>query len=482
MDGASSEAGSPRGCLSYRASAQGSSGQLPALLGDGGAAGQPVSTGLPPPAPPEARQSLLKELSRRRLGLLHWGGDPAASSARADATPGGSGYSGGGGSPGPVGPTGSADASLDSLTPRALGLGQGLAAQASGGSGTLPSAMTSQGWEGSPSPRDDDAGSWPVSVEVRAPSPLGAFHLGGAGDGGGATGDGGGAASDPGAAAGRPHRASTGSGPRRTSVGALGRGVRALLRFGSMSAARPGGGRGGTADGGAPFTDGGGTAAGAGWKDASDGGGAEGHDGHPLLPGGGVCGALGGPVSGLGWDPTLGPFAAAGGGRVLQSLQSIHPGGGSKSLLHFPSGGPVRPADSLLTGPASSIGHGAGSGAPGAPGDGSGLSAPPGPPPGAGKPGKRPPAARSDDLLRLAMESQQAQAVRIVVDALVAGRFSRASVMEHLYDAVQAFVHEPQHRRLCRRLLKHLPMVVRGLSAGSKAGVRDAPRQKPRQL
>ncbi|KAI8473405.1 MAG: Ion transport protein-domain-containing protein [Monoraphidium minutum] len=60
------------------------------------------------------------------------------------------------------------------------------------------------------------------------------------------------------------------------------------------------------------------------------------------------------------------------------------------------------------------------------------------------------------------MESQQAQCVRAVVDALVAGHFSRASAMVHLYDALQGLVHDSQHRRLCRRLLKHLPMVDTG--------------------
>lgn len=67
------------------------------------------------------------------------------------------------------------------------------------------------------------------------------------------------------------------------------------------------------------------------------------------------------------------------------------------------------------------------------------------------------------------MGSQQAACARLVVDALVAGRFSHASVMAHLYDALQALVHDAQHRRLCRRLLKHLPMVVSRAGAPAPA-------------
>ena len=53
-------------------------------------------------------------------------------------------------------------------------------------------------------------------------------------------------------------------------------------------------------------------------------------------------------------------------------------------------------------------------------------------------------AARKDNLLHLAMASQHAQAVRLVVDALVNGSFSKASVMQHMYEALQALIHDQQ--------------------------------------
>lgn len=51
-----------------------------------------------------------------------------------------------------------------------------------------------------------------------------------------------------------------------------------------------------------------------------------------------------------------------------------------------------------------------------------------------------------DDLLQAAMASQQAQCVRLVVDALLAGRFSKVSVVQHMYDALQALIHDAQVR------------------------------------
>jgi hypothetical protein len=47
-------------------------------------------------------------------------------------------------------------------------------------------------------------------------------------------------------------------------------------------------------------------------------------------------------------------------------------------------------------------------------------------------------------LLQLAMASQQAGCVRLVVDALLEGRFSKASVVAHMYEALQALIHDPQ--------------------------------------
>lgn len=51
---------------------------------------------------------------------------------------------------------------------------------------------------------------------------------------------------------------------------------------------------------------------------------------------------------------------------------------------------------------------------------------------------------RRDDLLQTAMASQQAQCVRMIVDALLEGRFSKASVVAHMYEALQALIHDPQ--------------------------------------
>lgn len=49
-----------------------------------------------------------------------------------------------------------------------------------------------------------------------------------------------------------------------------------------------------------------------------------------------------------------------------------------------------------------------------------------------------------DDLLQMAMVSQQAQCVRLVVDALLDGKFSKMSVVLHMYDALQALIHDAQ--------------------------------------
>jgi hypothetical protein len=46
--------------------------------------------------------------------------------------------------------------------------------------------------------------------------------------------------------------------------------------------------------------------------------------------------------------------------------------------------------------------------------------------------------------VQVALSSQQAHCVRLVVDALLAGRFSKVSVVLHLYDALQALIHDPQ--------------------------------------
>eukprot|EP00878_Enallax_costatus_P029871 GHUV01032437.1.p1 GENE.GHUV01032437.1~~GHUV01032437.1.p1 ORF type:complete len:287 (+),score=71.91 GHUV01032437.1:54-863(+) len=51
---------------------------------------------------------------------------------------------------------------------------------------------------------------------------------------------------------------------------------------------------------------------------------------------------------------------------------------------------------------------------------------------------------RQDDLLQMAMVSQQAQCVRLVVDALLEGQFSKMSVVLHMYDALQALIHDAQ--------------------------------------
>lgn len=53
---------------------------------------------------------------------------------------------------------------------------------------------------------------------------------------------------------------------------------------------------------------------------------------------------------------------------------------------------------------------------------------------------------KKEDLLQAAMSSQQAGAVRVVVDALIEGTFSQASVTLHLYEALQALVHTQQVR------------------------------------
>lgn len=52
-------------------------------------------------------------------------------------------------------------------------------------------------------------------------------------------------------------------------------------------------------------------------------------------------------------------------------------------------------------------------------------------------------------VLQVAMASQQAQCVRLVVDALLEGRFSKVSVVLHMYEALQALIHDPQVWHTC---------------------------------
>jgi hypothetical protein len=56
-------------------------------------------------------------------------------------------------------------------------------------------------------------------------------------------------------------------------------------------------------------------------------------------------------------------------------------------------------------------------------------------------------ATQRADLLQVAMASQQAQCVRLVVDALLQGRFSKVSVVLHMYESLQALIHDPQVRQ-----------------------------------
>lgn len=66
------------------------------------------------------------------------------------------------------------------------------------------------------------------------------------------------------------------------------------------------------------------------------------------------------------------------------------------------------------------------------------------------------------NLITIAIRSQHPDCVRVVVDALLQGRFSKASVVLHLYDALQVLIHDSRNRRLCRRLLKHLTLIENG--------------------
>lgn len=64
------------------------------------------------------------------------------------------------------------------------------------------------------------------------------------------------------------------------------------------------------------------------------------------------------------------------------------------------------------------------------------------------------------------MASQQAQCVRLVVDALLEGRFSKVSVVLHMYEALQALIHDPQVWHTCTPLCwQHF---LHGLHVGSR--------------
>lgn len=66
------------------------------------------------------------------------------------------------------------------------------------------------------------------------------------------------------------------------------------------------------------------------------------------------------------------------------------------------------------------------------------------------------------NLIQVAIRSKHADCVRVVVDALLAGRFSKASVMLHLYDGLQELIHDSRNKRVCRRLLKRLQLLDNG--------------------
>lgn len=60
------------------------------------------------------------------------------------------------------------------------------------------------------------------------------------------------------------------------------------------------------------------------------------------------------------------------------------------------------------------------------------------------------------DLLQVSMNSQQPQCVRLIVDALLEGRFSKVSMVLHMYDALQALIHDLQVCVLSGMLYSHL--------------------------
>jgi len=70
--------------------------------------------------------------------------------------------------------------------------------------------------------------------------------------------------------------------------------------------------------------------------------------------------------------------------------------------------------------------------------------------------------------LQAAMLSQQAQCVRLVVDALLEGRFSKVSVVLHMYEALQALIHDPQVTRPSLLLHEYLPWLCSATPAGRR--------------
>ena len=386
------------------ASSFGASSDRSAASGAAVATAAAAATASEAGARPAAGQfSLLRSLSRQRLRLAGWGSGGG----------GGGGGSGGGANDGALPVTASSPGGIDD--------------------------------------GDDNGGllGCPVSVEVRAPSPLAALpiphHRSGYG---------------------RSASLSMGGAAAAASVaGSLQRGGRALLRLGSAGAsaaradaaasARKGVSEGGLASplpsprAAAPF--------------GRDPGDALGLAAAPLPP---LRSATPGGGGGGG---------AAPGVRAFTSLKTMRPGAASRryppgfqpratadnSML--PASPPPPPygaaaaaaAAAAAPGPAGLVAAAVGAAAAKL-----GGAANPGAAAGAG-------AAPPADLLGLAMRSQQAAAARLVVDALVAGAFSRASVMVHLLDALERLAHDPQQRRNCRKLLKHLPMVVRPAPCGA---------------
>lgn len=74
-------------------------------------------------------------------------------------------------------------------------------------------------------------------------------------------------------------------------------------------------------------------------------------------------------------------------------------------------------------------------------------------------------ASQRADLLQIAMASQQAQCVRLVADALLEGRFSKVSVVLHMYEALQALIHDPQ---VCANMSNFL-LLFNGLQGKSRS-------------
>jgi hypothetical protein len=84
------------------------------------------------------------------------------------------------------------------------------------------------------------------------------------------------------------------------------------------------------------------------------------------------------------------------------------------------------------------------------------------------------------NLMALAVSSGNDECIEAVAEALLQQRFSPASVLLHLHDALEALRATPRHRRLFLQLLRCMPLLDLGEVEVARGRVLEGRRQECR--